>query len=129
MLIALLSLKEAQTLHRSAILLVWVTQLRLKKRFLCGQYTASLKTTMEPTAGKKVSLLAYVRENKQRYPDCIILTRVGDFYETYGTDAVLLVEVREIAWNHCDCGYIYLIVFLPCVIYELHISRNCSIAD
>lgn len=56
----------------------------------------SLKTTTEPTAGKKGSLLAYVRENKQRYSDCIILTRVGDFYETYGVDAVLLVEVREL---------------------------------
>lgn len=53
----------------------------------------SLKTTTEPTAGKKGSLLAYVRENKERYPDCIILTRVGDFYETYGIDAILLVEV------------------------------------
>lgn len=70
--------------------------------------TASLKTTTEPTAGKKGSLLAYVRENKQRYPDCIILTRVGDFYETYGTDAVLLVEVRDILRGiMCDCGYIY----------------------
>jgi ribosomal protein L25 (general stress protein Ctc) len=58
--------------------------------------TGSLKTTLEPTAGKKGSLLAYVRENKQRYPDCIILTRVGDFYETYGMDAVLLVEVSAL---------------------------------
>lgn len=53
----------------------------------------SLKTPTEPTAGKKGSLLAFVRENKERYPDCIILTRVGDFYETYGIDAVMLVEV------------------------------------
>ena len=53
----------------------------------------SLKTPTESTAGKKGSLLAYVRENKLRNPDCIVLTRVGDFYETYGIDAVLLVEV------------------------------------
>jgi hypothetical protein len=58
--------------------------------------TGTLKTMTEPTAGKKGSFLAYVRENKQRYPDCIILTRVGDFYETYGMDAVLLVEVGEL---------------------------------
>jgi hypothetical protein len=44
------------------------------------------------TAAKKGSLLAYVREEKQKYPDCIIVTRVGEFYETYGVDAIMLVE-------------------------------------
>ena len=44
------------------------------------------------TAGKKGSFLHYCREMKKKYPDCIILTRCGDFYETFGTDAILLVE-------------------------------------
>ena len=48
-------------------------------------------TTSE--AGKKGSLLHYVRQQKEKYSDCIILTRVGEFYETFGTDAILLVEV------------------------------------
>lgn len=47
------------------------------------------KTT---TAGKKGSFLAYCRTQKEKYPDAIILTRCGDFYETYGLDAILLVE-------------------------------------
>ena len=46
-------------------------------------------------AGKKGSLLHYVRQQKVKYHDCIILTRVGEFYETFGMDAVLLVEVCE----------------------------------
>ena len=44
------------------------------------------------TAGKKGSLLGYVREQKEKYSDMIILTRVGEFYESFGIDAVLLVE-------------------------------------
>jgi hypothetical protein len=44
-------------------------------------------------AGKKGSLLAFVRDQKRNYSDCVILTRVGDFYEAFGLDAVLLVEV------------------------------------
>ena len=41
---------------------------------------------------KKGSLLSFVREQKERYPECILLTRVGEFYEAYGVDAILLVE-------------------------------------
>lgn len=44
------------------------------------------------TAGKKGSFLAFCREQKELYPQCIILTRMGDFYETFGLDAILLVE-------------------------------------
>ena len=49
-------------------------------------------TSRSKTAGKKGSLLGYVRDQKDKYPNAIILTRVGEFYETFGTDAVLLVE-------------------------------------
>jgi hypothetical protein len=41
---------------------------------------------------KKGSLLSYVRDQKTKYRDSIILTRVGEFYETYGVDAIMLVE-------------------------------------
>lgn len=49
-------------------------------------------TATATTAGKKGSFLAYCRDQKLKYPDAIILTRCGDFYETYGVDAVMLVE-------------------------------------
>lgn len=48
--------------------------------------------TKGKTAGKKGSLLGYVREQKEKYPKVVILTRVGEFYEAFGIDAVLLVE-------------------------------------
>lgn len=44
------------------------------------------------TAGKQGSLLHYCREQKYRYSHCVVLTRVGDFYEAFGVDAALLVE-------------------------------------
>ena len=53
----------------------------------------ALATTSSSTAaGKKGSLLAYVREQKRRHNECIVLTRVGDFYEAFGVDALLLME-------------------------------------
>ncbi len=56
----------------------------------------NLKSKSTPSvAGKKGSLLHYMRQQKEKYNDCIILTRVGEFYETIGMDAVLLVEVYE----------------------------------
>ena len=54
---------------------------------------ASTDTVTTTTlAGKKGSFLAFYREQKEKYPDCVILTRCGDFYETFGIDAILLVE-------------------------------------
>lgn len=73
---------------------------------------ASLTSTI---AGKKGTFLAYCRDEKEKYPDAIVLTRCtsicadgaaklpcltqlpmcisgGDFYETYGVDAIMLVE-------------------------------------
>ena len=52
----------------------------------------SKKNPTTTTAGKKGSLLSYVREQKEKFSDCIILTRVGEFYEAFGIDALLLIE-------------------------------------
>lgn len=67
--------------------------LQLKTDCPMGYDPSAAPKSSETTAVKAGSLLAFVRENKKRYPDCIILTRVGNFYETFGIDAVLLVEV------------------------------------
>lgn len=37
-------------------------------------------------------LLDFVRQQKQKYPTSIILTRVGEFYEAIGLDAILLIQ-------------------------------------
>ena len=40
----------------------------------------------------KTGLLNFIREEKAKFPDAVLLVRVGDFYETYGIDAIMLVE-------------------------------------
>jgi hypothetical protein len=44
------------------------------------------------TTGKKGSFLHFCREMKKKHPDCVVVTRCGDFYETFGVDAIMLVE-------------------------------------
>jgi len=46
---------------------------------------------------KSGSLLHFITEQKRLHPTKILLVRVGDFYETYGLDAVLLVEYVGLA--------------------------------
>ncbi len=49
----------------------------------------------EDSNGKKrtTSLLSFIRNQKQtHFNEAIMLVRVGDFYETYGVDAIMLVE-------------------------------------
>jgi DNA mismatch repair protein MutS len=45
----------------------------------------------------------YVREKHKR-PDCILLFRLGDFYETFFDDAVLVSQELELTLTSRDCG-------------------------
>ncbi len=49
-------------------------------------------TSTSTTNPSSTSLLSYVRTNKAFHTDAILLIRVGDFYESYGIDAIMLVE-------------------------------------
>ncbi|CAN0369793.1 unnamed protein product, partial [Hapterophycus canaliculatus] len=40
----------------------------------------------------KGTLLEYVVEQKEKHPTKVLLTRVGEFYETYGVDAVMMMQ-------------------------------------
>jgi hypothetical protein len=51
---------------------------------------SSSATTALPQ--RRPPLFSYFCEIKQKYPTSIILIRIGDFYETIGSDAVLLVQ-------------------------------------
>jgi len=54
---------------------------------------ANSTTTTTTPVKRTTSLLSYIRTQKyNQYKDSIILVRVGDFYETYGIDAIMLVE-------------------------------------
>jgi hypothetical protein len=41
---------------------------------------------------KKGTLFHYMLQQKKLHPDKVLLTRVGDFYETYGVDALMMIE-------------------------------------
>ena len=41
-------------------------------------------------------LMQQHRAIKQRYPDAILLFRVGDFYETFGEDAIVASKILGI---------------------------------
>ena len=43
-------------------------------------------------------------ELKQEYPDCILMFRLGDFYEMFFEDAELAARVLEIALTGRNCG-------------------------
>lgn len=42
-------------------------------------------------------LMAYIAKVKLEYPDCVLLTRVGDFFESYFEDAPVVSEICDIA--------------------------------
>jgi len=48
------------------------------------------------TAIKETPLMKQHREIKDRYPDAVLLFRVGDFYETFSEDAVIAARVLGI---------------------------------
>ena len=45
------------------------------------------------------------RDIKSRYPDAILLFRVGDFYETFGQDAITISEVLGIVLTKRNIGH------------------------
>jgi len=55
-------------------------------------------------AGEDTPLMQQHRAIKQRYPDAILLFRVGDFYETFGQDAVKASQVLGITLTKRNNG-------------------------
>ena len=85
-----------------------------------SQNSARIKNT---NVGKKGSLLGFVREQKARYPEKIILTKVGEFYEAFGLDAILLVEVSIfMAIMSCSCFDIVIDMYIYAAIISIVVS-------
>ncbi|CRG95575.1 DNA mismatch repair protein, putative [Plasmodium gallinaceum] len=57
---------------------------------------------------KNKGLLKFLNDEKKKFSNCIILSRVGDFYETYGLDSIFLIEFLNIKKmnNKLSCGFI-----------------------
>jgi len=45
-------------------------------------------------------MMRYYRETKQRYPEMVLLFRVGDFYEAFDDDAKLIADVLGLTVTH-----------------------------
>lgn len=63
------------------------------------------KSGKQKTAAKKVTpLMRQYAKVKTKYPDAILLFRVGDFYETFGEDAVKAAQVLGIVLTSRNNG-------------------------
>ena len=54
---------------------------------------------IKPTPKVETPLMKQYYEIKNRYPDALLLFRVGDFYETFGEDAVKASGILGIVLN------------------------------
>ncbi|MBI3138517.1 MAG: DNA mismatch repair protein MutS [Sphingobacteriales bacterium] len=59
---------------------------------------------MAKSAGSDTPMMQQHRAIKQKYPDAILLFRVGDFYETFGQDAVLASQILGITLTKRNNG-------------------------
>ena len=59
---------------------------------------------MSKAATTETPLMQQHRAIKQRYPDAVLLFRVGDFYETFGEDAVVASQVLGITLTKRNNG-------------------------
>src|SRR5436190_17370148 len=59
---------------------------------------------MAKSATSETPLMQQHKAIKQKYPDAVILFRVGDFYETFGHDAVIASHVLEITLTKRNNG-------------------------
>ncbi|MFZ9387221.1 MAG: DNA mismatch repair protein MutS [Chitinophagaceae bacterium] len=59
---------------------------------------------MSKTAKSETPMMQQHRAIKQKYPDAILLFRVGDFYETFGQDAVLAARILGITLTRRNNG-------------------------
>ncbi|MDF2190128.1 DNA mismatch repair protein MutS [Paraflavitalea sp. CAU 1676] len=55
-------------------------------------------------AGEDTPLMQQHKAIKQRYPDAVLLFRVGDFYETFGGDAIIAAQVLGITLTKRNNG-------------------------
>ncbi len=57
-----------------------------------------------PDAGKETPLMKQYFRIKSQHPDALVLFRVGDFYETFGEDAIRTSEALGIVLTHRNNG-------------------------
>ena len=53
---------------------------------------------------KETPLMKQYRDIKSKYPDSVLLFRVGDFYETFGEDAIQASKILDIILTKRGAG-------------------------
>ena len=67
--------------------------------------TANEEIVAEPPKPRNVSpVYAEYLKIKEKYPDCIVAYRLGDFYEILGSDAVTVAKELDLTLTSRDCG-------------------------
>ena len=77
--------------------------------------------TPVPAKPKGNSLYRQYTELENRYPDCVIAYRLGDFYEILGQNAVNVAKDLDLTLTGRDCG---LDSRVPMVGFPYHVSDN-----
>ena len=63
------------------------------------------KTVIEPPKPRNLSpVYAEYLKIKEKYPDCIVAYRLGDFYEILDNDAVTVAKELDLTLTSRDCG-------------------------
>jgi DNA mismatch repair protein MutS len=66
--------------------------------------TSVSRTATKAKAPKETPLMGQYNRIKAKYPDAILLFRVGDFYETFGSDAIVASKVLGIVLTKRNNG-------------------------
>lgn len=66
---------------------------------------AKNKTAVKTGATEETPLMKQYNQIKAKYPDALLLFRVGDFYETFGSDAVKAANILGIVLTKRANGY------------------------
>ena len=59
---------------------------------------------MEKEVKKTTPLMKQYNSIKAKYPDALLLFRVGDFYETFGNDAINASKILDIVLTKRGAG-------------------------
>jgi DNA mismatch repair protein MutS len=74
-------------------------------RFVFLPVMAKNKTATKSAAAEETPLMKQYNQIKAKYPDALLLFRVGDFYETFGSDAIKAANILGIVLTKRANGY------------------------
>ena len=66
--------------------------------------TSRVNTGFPVNTGKLSPMMQEYCKTKEQYKDCILFYRLGDFYEMFFDDALLVTKELEITLTGKDCG-------------------------